>query len=272
MTLPLPSLDPYRIAADTWIVPQIEPAGPGVLVTINSMVIAGAQPVLVDTGCAVNRERWLEQAFGIVDPGDVRWVFVSHADRDHIGNLHDVLDVCPRATVVTTRIGITYMLADGPPPLNRVRWVNDGERFDVGDRTLAAVRPPLWDASETRGLYDPTTGVYWAADAFATLLTHPVTDASQLDPNFWEESLLFEARAFGEWHALLDAAKFDAHVGRTASLDPRVIASAHGSPLTGDYVGRGLDLIRRVSRMETVEPMGQSVLDQMIAAIAATAA
>ena len=142
--------DPYRIATDTWIIPQIEPAGPGRFVSINSMVITAAEPVIVDTGCAINRDRWLEQAFSIVDPADVRWVFLSHADRDHIGNVDAVLAACPQATLVTTHWGVIYMLADGTPPLHRVCWVNDGDGFDAGDRTLRAVTPPLWDGASTR--------------------------------------------------------------------------------------------------------------------------
>jgi flavorubredoxin len=272
MTAPSVSLDPYRIAPDTWIIPQIVPSGPGVLASVNSMVIAGSEPVLVDTGCAVNRDRWLDQAFSIVDPADVRWVFISHADRDHIGNLDAVLAACPRATVITTSIGVTYMLADGPPPLDRVRWVNDGETLDVGDRVLAAVRPPMWDASETRGLFDPKTGVYFAADCFGTMLTHPVTDAAQLDPLFWEDSLLFETRAHIEWHAMLDPAKFDAHVERSAGLHPAVIASAHGPVLTGAHVERAFALTRRVARLDPVPALGQTVLDKMVAAMAAAPA
>ena len=33
---------------------------------------------------------------------------------------------------------------------------------------LQAVRPPIFDSPTTRGLFDPTTGVYWASDSFAT--------------------------------------------------------------------------------------------------------
>jgi flavorubredoxin len=100
------------------------------------MVVTGREPVIVDTGVAVNRERWLNQVFSIVDPGDVRWVFVSHADRDHIGNLEAVLAACPNAVVVTTYWGLIHMLADGTPPIERMRWVNDGESFDAGDPHL----------------------------------------------------------------------------------------------------------------------------------------
>ena len=47
---------PYEIATDTWVVPELFPAGPDAFVPINSMVIAGAEPVIVDTGTPVNEQ------------------------------------------------------------------------------------------------------------------------------------------------------------------------------------------------------------------------
>ena len=69
-------------------------------------------------------------------------------------------------------------------PPSRWRWVSDGEALDVGDRLLHAVRPPIFDAPTTRGLFDPTTGVYWAADGFATPMMTPVRDVAALDEQF----------------------------------------------------------------------------------------
>ena len=60
--------------------------------------------------------------------------------------------------------------------------MNDGESWRAGDRTLTAILPPLFDSPVTRGLYDDRTGVYWAADAFATPLPGPMNDVSELDP------------------------------------------------------------------------------------------
>ena len=46
----------YRIATDTWVVPyRFQEPGAPVAVYMNSMVIAGKEPVLVDCGPAVNR-------------------------------------------------------------------------------------------------------------------------------------------------------------------------------------------------------------------------
>jgi flavorubredoxin len=261
--------DPYRIAADTWIIPQIEPVGPGLFASINSMVISGSEPVIVDTGCAVNRQRWLNQVFSLVDPDDVRWVFLSHGDRDHVGNADAVMSLCGNATLVTTLWGVKYLLADGLPPLDRMRWVNDGERFDAGRRSLCAVCPPTWDGANTRGLFDPLTGVYWAADSFGSYITQPVTSAAELDHGFWVDSLLHEGRSATAWLNLVDPARFSALVQRSAGLDPKVVASAHGPVLTGPMVGEAYRLVQRMAGMEPVAPDGQATLDAMVALVAA---
>ena len=129
------------------------------------MVITGAEPVIVDTGNELSRAEWMEAAFSIVDPADVRWVFLSHDDHDHIGNLTAVLDACPQATLVTNWFTVERTWRAMELPLDRMRWVNPGESFDAGDRTLVAVRPPIFDSPTTRGLFDSRTGVYWAGTA-----------------------------------------------------------------------------------------------------------
>ena len=48
------------------------------------MVIRAAEPVVVDTGMMENREQYLEDVFSLVEPEDIRWVFISHDDVDHV--------------------------------------------------------------------------------------------------------------------------------------------------------------------------------------------
>ena len=93
---------PVQIAPETWVIQATHGEGVAPLaVHMNSMLIRGAEPVVVDTGAPVNREQYLEDLFSIVEPDDVRWVFISHDDADHYGNLHEVMAACPdRKSVV----------------------------------------------------------------------------------------------------------------------------------------------------------------------------
>lgn len=264
--------DPYCVAKDTWVIPEVFPAAPGTFVPINSLVIAGPEPVIVDTGTHLNRRRWFDKVFSIVDPHDVRWVYLSHDDHDHVGNLLAVLDACPRSTLVTTWFALERLRGDFDLPMHRMRWVNDGESLDVGDRTLVSLVPPIFDSPTTRGLFDARTGVYWAVDAFASLLTDPaVVDTAQLEAGFWEETLLHSNRMISPWHTFVDPAKFDRHVDKVATLPITAIASAHSAAVRGQNVSEAMRLIRQVARMDAAPLPTQTDLEMILASLAPSA-
>ena len=70
--------------------------------------------MIVDTGTPANRKQWLEDVFSLVEPEDVKWVYLSHDDVDHTGNLDEVMTACPNATLVV-------QLGDARAPHERVR-------------------------------------------------------------------------------------------------------------------------------------------------------
>ena len=159
----------HLIAPDTFLIPTlaVDPSGGGRLLRQHPgdpRRRAGGRRHRLLARCATH---WLDTVFSVVDPADVRWVFISHDDHDHIGNLEAVLDLCPQATLVG-------QLGDDRPPHGRrgaarctgCAGSTRATRFDAGDRTLHLVRPPLFDSPATRGLFDPTTGVLWAVDTF----------------------------------------------------------------------------------------------------------
>jgi len=256
--------DPYRIAPDTWVIPEVLPAAPGTVVPVNSLVIKGAEPVIVDTGNELSREAWMHAAFSLVDPADVRWIFLSHDDHDHVGNLLPVLEACPAATLVTNWFTVERLQRSVPLPLDRMRWVNPGETFDAGDRTLVVNVPPVWDSPTTRGLFDPRTGVYWAVDAFASLLPDHLTEASDIPADLWRESFLFSNRVGAPWHTLLDLDRFDRHVDQVARLGMTTVASAHSATLRGTHLSEAFRLIRQVARMDAAPLPGQADLDALL--------
>jgi len=169
-TTNIPETTPEEIAPDTYLIPNLAPGGPDLYVPVNSLVIRGAEPVIVDTGAPMHRAQWLEKVFSVVEPENVRWIFLSHDDTDHTGGLLDVLERCPDATLVTNFFSVERMaLENRDVPLERLRWIEPGGSFDAGDRTLHLFRPPIFDGPTTRSLYDPTTATMWAVDSFACM-------------------------------------------------------------------------------------------------------
>jgi flavorubredoxin len=265
---PTIKVPPTQIAPDTFVLHQVQPAlGAPLFVYINSMVIRGEEPVVVDTGTIANRAGFLEDLFGIVEPEDVRWIFLSHDDVDHSGNLDEVMTACPNATLVCSWAMVERHTNAFDFPLHRLAWVMDGESFDAGDRTLQAVRPPAYDSPTTRGLFDPTTGVYWAVDSFATPLPDPHAGIADLDADFWREGIaLFQLGALSPWLGLVDPAKFAATVERSQSLPITTIASCHSPIIEGDFIPAAFDLLRALPATTPPPIPDQSVLDQIVAA------
>src|SRR4028118_1353172 len=64
---PTTRVPPTRVDTDTWVIHQVQNAlGAPLSMYMNSMVIAGREPAIVDTGSVNNRDQWLEDVFGIV--------------------------------------------------------------------------------------------------------------------------------------------------------------------------------------------------------------
>jgi flavorubredoxin len=238
-------------------------------VYLNSLVIRGAEPMIVDTGTIANRAQWLDDVFSLVEPEDVRWIFLSHDDIDHTGNLDETLSACPNAKLVCNWAMVERHTNCFNFPLDRCRWVMDGDALDIGDRTLRALRPPVYDSPTTRGLFDPTTAVYWAVDTFATPLPDPQLGIADLDDEFWQFGMaLFALGAVSPWLAMVDEAKYGRYVDGVQNLDITTIACCHSPVIEGEHIERAFARVRELPSLPPMELPDQSVLDQIIAASA----
>jgi flavorubredoxin len=261
-----PRCRPQRIAAETWLIPRLLPAGEAGFVPVNSMVITGEQPVLVDTGALIHAREWGEDVFGVVEPDDVRWIFLSHDDPDHLGNLATSLELCPNATLVTDFQAWQRMSPHVPVPLHRMRWLNPGECLDIGDRSLQAVLPPQFDSPTTRGVVDTATGVMWAADAFAAPTPGEIHEHADLPPGLWDEVFMPFNSIANPWHGWLDDDRYGRHLDQLADLPVSVIASCHGPVLRGDAIDDAYAKVRAMAGAPVVPGPGQPVLDGILAA------
>ncbi|HEX3246379.1 MAG TPA: MBL fold metallo-hydrolase, partial [Chloroflexota bacterium] len=237
----------------------------------NSLLIAGEEPVIVDTGTVANRRQWLDDVFGIVEPKDVRWIYLSHDDHDHTGNLTEALSLCPNATLVTTWSMIERISNAFDLPLERCRWVNDGDSFDAGSHRLVAVRPPNFDSPTTRGLFDQKTGVYWAVDTFATPCPGgPVASVEDLNYDFWRDGMaMFIHNAVSAWLSMVDRKLYTANVDRIQAMGMTTLAAAHSPLITGASVAKAFDLARELPLIPPPPMPDQAALTAILSGTAA---
>jgi hypothetical protein len=144
------------------------------------------------------------------------------------------------------------------PALGRRRG-GDRRRRPPADRGPSArLRLPT-----TRGLFDPTTGVYWAADGFASPMLTPVRDVEELDADFWLEGMAMFNQYVSPWITLTDDAKFQATVDRVEALGASRLVGCHTPVIGRSHIDWAMTATRR-SPYATVAPEpDQAVLDQI---------
>ena len=157
----------------------------------------------------------------------------------------EALDRCPNAMVVMSWAARGRTCAAFGIAHRRVRTVDDGQTLDVGDRTLRAVRPPVYDSAYTRGLFDPTTRVYYAADAFCSPMpAEPVDRVDEMPPEMWADGMaLFHHNSLCPWVTMVDPSKFEAEVAKLARLGAEVITSAHSPVIPRSSLDRAFELL-----------------------------
>lgn len=265
----LPALEPYQVADETFVIPWQLEAPPVGYFPMNSLLIRGKEPILVDTGSPADRTEWLAKVAGLVDMSEIRWIFLSHDDRDHAGNLLPALAACPNATLLTTWFSVGRMFEEWVTPLERCRFVNAGDVIDCGDRRLVAITPPVFDNPTSRALFDERTGVLWAVDTFATNVPRHLEHCSDLSQQEFTEGQRFGNRLVAAWHPWLDERKYQAHVSTVQSLPIQAIAGCHTPVISGEArVEEAFGILRTLPTTDPWTPISQQDFEAMLAAMA----
>lgn len=218
--------EPIRITDDTQALAAYLPIpGLGTL-AINAYLIQARQPMLVDTGMAALRSDFMARLRSLIDPAALRWIWITHTDADHVGNLAELLDEAPDARVITTFLGMGKMNLLGLPT-GRVYLLNPGQQMDLGDRTVMAVRPPSYDAPETTGLFDFRTGALFSADSFGALLSGPADRAADISSQTLRDGLVTWAGIDAPWLHQVPRTTLDRSLNALRELQPEWILSSH---------------------------------------------
>lgn len=235
------------------------------LVPVNAFVLHGSEPVLVDTGTVAERDGFMTALQSVIDPTDLRWIWLTHTDFDHIGNLHRLLADHPQIRVITTFLAVGIMgLADGLP-LDRVHLVNPGQKITVGDRVLTAFKPPVFDNPSTTGFLDDTTGTLFSSDCFGALLQEVPENAADLSADDLRDGQVLWATVDSPWLHKVDRAAFAKELDGIASLAPTMILSSHLPAASGAMTERLLSSLAAAPGAAPFVGPDQAALEQLMA-------
>ncbi|MGH3331714.1 MAG: MBL fold metallo-hydrolase [Nocardioidaceae bacterium] len=258
----------HRLGRDVTVLNDyLEIPGVGFL-PVNSFVLHAAEPVVVDTGLSLPDRGFMDALGSVVDPKDVRWIWLTHPDRDHTGALFDLLEAAPHARLVTTFIGAGIMSTERPLPMDRVYLLNPGQSLDVGDRTLRGFRPPLYDSPATVGFYDDRSGACFSSDCFggpmptAELATG--SEVRDVPRDALRAGQLLWATVDSPWVHTTDPVRYLGTVQPLREMDPEVILSTHLPPAAGQTT-EFLEMLTLAPGADPFVGPDQRALEEMLA-------
>lgn len=232
MAEPTISVTPVS-GADADVISTFYPI-PGLgFVPINAFVLRAAEPVLVDTGPLVFTDQYLDAIGRVIDLQDLRWIYLTHADPDHVGCLREVLAAAPNARIVTTFLGFGKLGLYAAISPDRVYLLNPGQHLVIGDRELEAIEPPTFDAPETTGFVDSKTHALFSSDCFGAVLATPVEHAADLPAATLRDGVVTWTTIDSPWLGKIDNAALERALNRIRALAPPIVLSSHLPPAFG---------------------------------------
>jgi flavorubredoxin len=198
----------------------------------SQFLVRDSEPLLFHTGMRGLFPLVHEAVAKLIDPATLRWIGFSHFEADECGSINEWQTVAANATPVCSMVGKVVSVDDFAPK-NPAKGMVDGEVFETGEhrfRFLATPHVPhCWEAGF---LFEETTGTLFCSDLF-----HQNGDVEPLTTS----DVVGRAReTFREYQAGPLANYFpytkntDAELKRLVSLQPKVLATMHGSVFAGN--------------------------------------
>lgn len=258
---------PYHVDPGIHVFPANLPLpGIGVL-PINAFLLMAEEPVLIDTGIGIDGDDFIAAVSSIVDPNDLKWVWLTHDDADHTGSIQRIMELAPNAKLVTHAFSALRMGTWWPVPMDRVHSIRFGDEVHVGDRTLTAVAPPLFDSPMSTGVLDGSTGALFSVDAFGAILPEPTQNASDVPPQELAGGMLGWATSDSPWLHIADREQFSEVLDRVRRLRPTRIFSSHLPAADGASLEGFLKVLETVPDAEPFVPPDSEQFAHMITAM-----
>lgn len=255
---------PHQVIPDIEVLPAHFPIPGKGFLPVNSFVIKAREPVLIDTGMGIESEEFMKALESVIDPHELKWVWLTHDDADHTGNIQRVLEAAPGARLAANSLAVLRMSTAWPVPMHRVHWLNPGDSISAGDRELTAVRPPMFDNPTTIGVYDNKSEVFFSADFFGAIIPSPAQNADDITEGDLAKGMIGWASADSPWVHMVEPDRFIKELERIRQIAPETVLSAHLPPARGRTEWL-LDLLGEVPGSPPFVTPDQTALEQIMA-------
>jgi NADH oxidase (H2O-forming) len=139
--------------------------------TYNSYFINAEKKAIVETSKEKFWDTYLSKIKQVTDPAEIEYIILNHTEPDHSGNLHNLLEVAPNATVVGSRLAISY-LQDFLGKSFKHIVAKDGDTLDLGNKTLKFISAPNLHWPDSMYTYLEEDKLLFTCDSFGCHYCH----------------------------------------------------------------------------------------------------
>jgi len=148
--------------------------------TYNAYLIVDEKVVLVDTVKHYLYQEMLERIKDVIDPSQIDYIVSNHVEMDHSGSLPKIMEICPKATIITSPNG-----EKGLKKHYREKWdfkvVETGDSLNIGKRNMQFVLMPMVHWPDSMATYIPRDKLLLPNDAFGQHIASPERFDDELD-------------------------------------------------------------------------------------------
>ena len=193
-------------------------------ISYNSYIIKGEKVAVMDSVDKDFGEEWLENIEKVLGDKAPDYLVVLHMEPDHSANIKAFLEKYPDAVVVSSAKAFAMMENYFGKEIAKNRLeVKDGEKLDLGGRSLTFVAAPMVHWPEVMVAYDDKDKILFSADAFGKF-----GDLDSDEP--WDD----EARRYYIGIVGKYGTQAQSLLKKAAALDIAKICPLHGEVLDKD--------------------------------------
>ncbi|MBW6497799.1 MAG: FprA family A-type flavoprotein [Bacteroidales bacterium] len=133
--------------------------------TYNSYFINAEKKAIVETSKEKFWDVYLEKIKKVTDPAEIEYIILNHTEPDHSGNLANMLAIAPNATVVASRLAISYLQDFLGKDFKHI-IAKDGETLDLGNKTLRFISAPNLHWPDSMYTYLEEDKLLFTCDSF----------------------------------------------------------------------------------------------------------
>jgi len=185
------------------------------------LVIGSSKKALIDTANPGFEKELEEKISKIVNPSDIDYVIMNHAEPDHAGAIPHIFSINKKTKLVTTSKGAKMAQTYFRVPEDRIKVVGDGNSVDLGGKTLRFVEAPMLHWPETMFTYLQEDKILFPCDFFGLHVAKGLYD-DEVD-----DLIGHAQRYFGEIMMPFRAMGSKA-LEKIKGLDIKFIAPSHG--------------------------------------------